>query len=220
MPRQLRAEHTRHNIIAAAVDVFGDVGYGRASLNDIIGKAGVTKGSLYFHFDSKEALARAVVDESARRLRAELASIASSRVPALEKLIHGSFVAAALVREESLLRTGSRLFLDIGDFGEVEGFQGWSEMVRTVTQAAVDQGDIADGLDLDDLASGIASALSGAFFVAEALSGRADLIERLEAVWRLLVRAAVPPAGQAYFREFISREGVTVQSGTEPSTTV
>ncbi|MDG3010271.1 TetR/AcrR family transcriptional regulator [Rhodococcus sp. D2-41] len=215
MPRQIRAETTRHNIIAAAVDVFGHLGYGRASLNDIISGAGVTKGSLYFHFDSKEALARAVIDASVDQLRAELTNITSSRAPALEKFIHCCFVTAVLFREEALLRTGGRLLLEIGDFRGAEGesFQDWTGVVRAVVQAAVDQGDIDDGLDLDELTSGVTSALSGAFFASEALGGRTDVVGRLETVWRLLVRAAVPPAGQSYFQEFLSRETATARAG-------
>ena len=38
-------------------------GYRSADLDAILGAAGVTKGALYYHFDDKEALGYAVVDE-------------------------------------------------------------------------------------------------------------------------------------------------------------
>src|SRR5262249_39937193 len=63
LPRQDRAERTRNAILEAAAVVFDERGFNGASLSDILAKAGVTKGALYFHFSSKEELARAIVEE-------------------------------------------------------------------------------------------------------------------------------------------------------------
>ncbi len=49
----------------AALEVFADGGYGRATLNDIAKRAGVTKGCLYHHFGSKEALLLSLIRERA-----------------------------------------------------------------------------------------------------------------------------------------------------------
>ena len=62
MTQQARAVEPRAAIIRAAADVFGAVGYGGASMADICVAAGLTKGALYFHFESKETLALAVID--------------------------------------------------------------------------------------------------------------------------------------------------------------
>jgi AcrR family transcriptional regulator len=51
--RQTRSEVTRRKIINAAVELFNDVGYSNAGLGDIIERAGMTKGALYHHFNSK-----------------------------------------------------------------------------------------------------------------------------------------------------------------------
>ncbi|MEJ8643270.1 TetR family transcriptional regulator [Streptomyces sp. MS1.HAVA.3] len=53
---------TRRAILEAAAVVFEERGYGAAKLTDIVTLAHVTKGALYFHFDSKEDLAQAVID--------------------------------------------------------------------------------------------------------------------------------------------------------------
>src|SRR5689334_12795925 len=63
LARQDRAERTRTAILDAAAAVFDERGFSGASLSDILTKAGVTKGALYFHFSSKEELARAVIEE-------------------------------------------------------------------------------------------------------------------------------------------------------------
>lgn len=69
MARQARAEITRDSVLAGAADVFLRLGYANASLSEIISQSNVTKGALYFHFGSKEELARAVVDQGNERLR-------------------------------------------------------------------------------------------------------------------------------------------------------
>ena len=63
MARQARSEATRKKIVDAAVDLFAEVGYQATGLGDIIERAELTKGALYYHFDSKEALATAIIEE-------------------------------------------------------------------------------------------------------------------------------------------------------------
>ncbi|MDT5333549.1 MAG: hypothetical protein QOF31_4846, partial [Mycobacterium sp.] len=53
MVRQARSEVTRGKIIASAVELFNEIGYAAAGLGDIIERAEMTKGALYYHFDSK-----------------------------------------------------------------------------------------------------------------------------------------------------------------------
>src|ERR1700735_3161228 len=59
MPPTLRQEHrdaTRRRIVAAARKVFVSKGYARATIEDITAAAGVSRATLYQHFDSKYAL--------------------------------------------------------------------------------------------------------------------------------------------------------------------
>ena len=72
---QDRAKATRGAIVVGAAAVFEEHGYGSASLTQVSETAGVTKGALYFHFQSKEDLARAVIEEQHRIVVAESESI-------------------------------------------------------------------------------------------------------------------------------------------------
>ena len=60
---QARAEATRRRILDSAVDLFSEMGYGETGLADILQRAGVSKGAFYYHFDSKEAVAAAIIQE-------------------------------------------------------------------------------------------------------------------------------------------------------------
>jgi TetR/AcrR family transcriptional regulator, transcriptional repressor for nem operon len=56
-------ERTREILLQAAFQEIHRSGFRSADLDAILGKAGVTKGALYYHFHNKEALGYAVVDE-------------------------------------------------------------------------------------------------------------------------------------------------------------
>src|SRR5580692_1840413 len=57
------AERTRGLLLQAAFKEIYHSGFRSADLEAILAAAGVTKGALYYHFDNKEALGYAVVDE-------------------------------------------------------------------------------------------------------------------------------------------------------------
>jgi TetR/AcrR family transcriptional repressor of nem operon len=57
------SERTRGLLLQAAFREMHRSGFRSADLDAILTAAGVTKGALYYHFDNKEALGHAVVDE-------------------------------------------------------------------------------------------------------------------------------------------------------------
>ncbi|ETK37109.1 hypothetical protein MPTA5024_05505 [Microbispora sp. ATCC PTA-5024] len=63
MLRAQHAEATRRAVLAAARSLFGRKGYAQTSVDEIADAARVTKGAVYHHFASKEALFRAVYAE-------------------------------------------------------------------------------------------------------------------------------------------------------------
>jgi AcrR family transcriptional regulator len=63
----------RAAILEAALDVFGELGYDAASVRDVIRRTDLASGTFYNYFPDKEAIFRAVVeqtgDEARRRVR-------------------------------------------------------------------------------------------------------------------------------------------------------
>ena len=47
---------TKRAIFESAIKVFSKSGYTGATMDEVVAKAGVAKGSLYYHFKSKEEL--------------------------------------------------------------------------------------------------------------------------------------------------------------------
>jgi AcrR family transcriptional regulator len=53
---------TRDRILQTALDLFIEQGYDKTSLREIAERVGVTKAALYYHFESKEAIFRTLVE--------------------------------------------------------------------------------------------------------------------------------------------------------------
>jgi len=66
------AEKTRARILASALSLFSRKGYERTTFNDIASRLKMTKGAVYWHFESKEKLLVALVDIALNRFRRQI----------------------------------------------------------------------------------------------------------------------------------------------------
>ena len=62
-------------ILEGARRVFLSLGFDGASMNDIARAAGVSKGTIYFHFDSKESLFEALIREERKQQAEQMCSL-------------------------------------------------------------------------------------------------------------------------------------------------
>ena len=87
-PRWHRRKDARPGeIVAAALDVFVEHGFAAAKLSDVARRAGVTKGTVYLYFDSKEALFKAVVRETIVPVIAQGEALARSFTGSARELV-------------------------------------------------------------------------------------------------------------------------------------
>src|SRR5712692_3727817 len=87
-PRWQRRKDARPGeIVAAALEVFGERGFAATKLADVARRAGVTKGTLYLYFDSKEALFKAVVRETIVPVIAQGEALAQSFTGSARELV-------------------------------------------------------------------------------------------------------------------------------------
>ena len=97
-PRQARAQATVDAIVKATARVLVDEGYDRASTNRVALAAGVSIGSLYQYFPSKEALVAALVEDHIAKMQDALSqSLSATSTPTLEararQLVRGVITA-------------------------------------------------------------------------------------------------------------------------------
>ena len=67
-----KADATHGRILDAAARLFREKGYAAVSLREIAAKAGMQAGSLYYHFDSKEAIVTEILDAGIMVVREEV----------------------------------------------------------------------------------------------------------------------------------------------------
>jgi AcrR family transcriptional regulator len=209
MVRQARSETTRRKIITSAVELFNEIGYPATGLGDIIDRTEMTKGALYYHFESKESLATAIIEEGSARMAEAFRSITASSAPALESIIHGVFVVADLMGVDEVARSGMQLLRACGEFNNVAArtYGGWVTEMTELTQQAIDEGDVRGDLDPRTVAETIVSSMLGAELLASAAGG-ADVLERITRTWGVLLQAVVSQESLPYFEEFLARESL------------
>lgn len=112
-------DQRRQAMLNAALDEFFERGFTAARMDDIARRAGLSKGTLYLYFESKEALFGALIDSIAlpnvTRMEEFLAAAPSARA-ALHALM--GFLPQ-LIRDTPVPRIAKVLIADAGAFPEV-----------------------------------------------------------------------------------------------------
>jgi AcrR family transcriptional regulator len=159
-------------IIRAATELFTARGFTAVSIDDIAGRAGIAKGAVYHHFESKERIFLSVFEQMTRALAAEVAAAAASGKSILERFQRGTLkyltaIAGGRFRQVLLI-----------DGPAVLGWEKWREIDTRyfggVTQAPV-EGTVPAGLSAREIAAIghlVAGALSEAALVCATSSHR------------------------------------------------
>ncbi len=187
---QARAEATRNSVLRAAAAVFERKGFAGATISDILAEASVTKGALYFHFDSKEALAAAIIEQQADWREAH----APESRWAMQRIIDLSFRFVHALRSDLLVRASIRLTLERNTFrtDDPSPYEGWVSSVAQLFAEAKDAGELNADVDPDRAAAVAVAALTGTQLLSEALNGREDVLERVQHLWELLLPGLAP----------------------------
>ncbi|MET3919133.1 ScbR family autoregulator-binding transcription factor [Arthrobacter sp. UYEF20] len=189
MVLQDRAKATREAIIAGAAAVFEEHGYGSASLTQVSDAAKVTKGALYFHFQSKEDLARAVIEEQHRIVVAESETLLAEDGPALPAMILLCRAFGLKLVHEPAVRAGIRLTLEATAFGPpVQGpYEDWIAVMEQLTDRAKREKQVRSSVDSEALARYLVASFTGVQMVSGVLTGRADVMQRIDEMWSILL---------------------------------
>ncbi|WP_158609704.1 ScbR family autoregulator-binding transcription factor [Cellulomonas triticagri] len=206
MVQQARAVATRRAIVEAASAEFIEHGFAGASIADIAARAGVTKGSMYFHFKSKDLLAQAVIERQ-REANAELQSrFAGTDLSALAVLVSMVRVLGELMRQDVVVLAAMRLAVEVPS-GDDRGptYDAWGAPTREVIVQAVAQGDLRETVDPDVLSRFLVAAFTGLQTASFASSRLVDLPERLREMWGLLLPGIVAPGREHLIPDVLLR---------------
>jgi TetR/AcrR family transcriptional repressor of nem operon len=81
-----RVSGGKEKLMGAVLDLIWIGSYGSTTIDDICERAGVKKGSFYYFFDSKAALATVALDAEFQKRRPEMDALFSPTIPPLERI--------------------------------------------------------------------------------------------------------------------------------------
>ena len=205
-----RADTTRQRLVAAASRQFAHRPYSMVSLDDILVEAGLTKGAMYFHFPSKQALALAIVDDLAETSRAAVTELLARKMSGLETLIDLVYFRAV---QDTQQRGGPSRRPTARYLGQHPDnttllpsalWQSWIEFVATLIQKAVTEGDVVDHHDPEDIAKMLVALWVGIRRISD-LDQPELYLDNLQKVWILALPSFANPDRIDYFTQFIKR---------------
>jgi TetR/AcrR family transcriptional repressor of nem operon len=183
-------ERTRERLLQAAFREVHRSGFQSAGIDTILAATNVTKGALYYHFESKEALGYAIVDEIVAKFTRDrwLRPLLSDgqaidiligivrRIPARPEDVRVSCPLLNLAQEMSPLDEQFRKRLE-------RIFQAWQEGVATLLRKGQSQGTVRRDLNPDETAS----------FLIMMVEGNASLAKVAQdaKVWKVGIRNIV-----------------------------
>jgi AcrR family transcriptional regulator len=212
MPR-VTPEHeqaVRSRIIDAAISVFGELGYSRASIQDVVRASGLSVGAVYTHFKGKEELFLAAcaceADRESQALRLRLAELGSlpDRMRAavdwaVDAAIEGGNSKSALLHawaypdSEELRALLKERQIQMEDFA------------RRLLREAVAGDELPAWLDSDGVASAFTTLINGLVVMASTLGPVEPKEARRQAYALLELLLAAPAVEPAAVRELRSQ---------------
>lgn len=188
MAKQERAIRTRKACLVAAAEIFNEYGYEAATIAAIIERAQLTRGALYFHFTSKEDLARGVLAE---------AVTSEGMVPQplkLQEWVDIALLLAYRLPREPMLSAAIRLSVDSkarSMFGT--RWPDWIVLGTEVLQEAKERGELLPHVDPTEMSRLFVGSWTGVQLVAEAIPEQPDLSSEISRLLELvLANIAIP----------------------------
>lgn len=167
--RERRKEARPGELLAAALDLFVEKGFAATRVDDVAKRAGVSKGTLFLYFSSKEELFKAVVRESISERftewEAEMAAFEGSSADLLRFCMQawweriGATQAAGITK---LMMSEAGNFPELATFYQREVIEPGHRLIEQVLQRGMDRGEFGP----IDLRHGVYVVLAPMLFLA------------------------------------------------------
>ncbi len=149
-PRWERRKEARPaELLAAALELFTERGYAATRLDDVAKRAGVSKGTVYLYFSSKEDLFKAVVREGLvpvlERGEKMVDEHRGDTAELIRALIYGWWEAIGSTPYAGITKlmiSECRNFPELGNFYVEEVITRGHKLVRKALQRGVDRGEL------------------------------------------------------------------------------
>ncbi|MES2957073.1 MAG: TetR/AcrR family transcriptional regulator [Pseudomonadota bacterium] len=147
-PRQRRKDARPHELLEAALSLFVEKGFAATRIDEVAQRAGVSKGTLYLYYPSKEELLKAVIGhylsariaataEEVRRIDGPMAPVLREMLVAWWQQTYASPASGTF----KLIISEVRNFPDIAEFYVREVIEPGHQLVGTILQRGIANGE-------------------------------------------------------------------------------
>ncbi|UUZ73445.1 TetR/AcrR family transcriptional regulator [Polaromonas sp. P1(28)-8] len=153
--RERRKEARPGELLDAALDLFVEKGFAATRAEEVAARAGVSKGTLFLYFQSKEELLKAVVRENIsgrfKEWNEELENFEGTSAEMLAYCMNmwwdrvGATKASGITK---LMMSEAKNFPEIAAFYQQEVIQPGQSLIRRILQRGIQRGEFHD-MDLD-----------------------------------------------------------------------
>lgn len=212
MATQSRSASTRQSIISAAVELFTDRGYSETGLSAITARAEVTTGAFYYHFDSKEDLARTIIIEGWPKALAVIDGCLESPSPGLENIIVMTYALSSLMKRDKFVWIANHLNQAFGQLSETgrEDFETHAVEFADRLATKLNSADLLPDVTPHQVADIVWTTLHGCHLLSDAMND--SVSDRLSQTWPILLRGIVPEESLPYFLQFVTRTAARYQT--------
>ena len=192
-PAQERGQKTQDAILAGAAAAFQESGFAGASLSKISALSGISQGSMYFHFKSKEQIALAVMHEQHVRTYQKIENARQETADPFEQMIRTSRALCDLLAEDDVVRAGMELTLENNALREESyGFYDrWFSRIEAILDRAREDGILVTPLSSAELSRSMVGYFTGSDLVCRSSQTESDLLASIEVMWVVVVSAVI-----------------------------
>ncbi|HLA18112.1 MAG TPA: TetR/AcrR family transcriptional regulator [Dehalococcoidia bacterium] len=196
--RRRRREETRGRLMEAAIGVFARSGFDRATVDEIVREAGFSKGAFYVHFESKEDLFWAMLEERISRQQDTFRRAVGYTQPVAENVrmilsgvfgllrddplwgsLFAEFAAHALRNEKVRLRLAAM-------------YERWRELIAEILSEGREAGRIRRDIDPQFIATVLIAATEGSIMQSRLAPETVRLDDMLEPLTTILAEWLAP----------------------------
>ena len=160
-------EHeSKAHILTTATAVFAEKGFAKASMNDIVRASGLSKGGVYWHFKSKDAIVATIFDQFFLGQLAALDELLAEESSAASRLRQMASMTATAVAEVSVQFPSSLDFYAMAARDQAlvanlqRHFQGYQSRLATLIAEGIVAGEFKT-VDVEDTAVALVGLFEG-----------------------------------------------------------
>ena len=195
-----KAERTRNYIIETTADIFNTRGYAGTSLSDLTEATGLSKGSIYGNFESKEEVALAVFDYNLNKVNSIIRQRMAQAKTYLDKLMIYARVYDQFTREKHFPKGGCPILntaIEADDTNPLlkakasKAILNWKKNLEELITAGITAGEFRDDLDPSQVALSIIAIIEGGIMISKVTDSQNNLDQVMKTVELLINRIKV-----------------------------